>query len=123
VRFLGVLPDEEVPALVAGADVVAFPSHAEGLGLAAAEALMLGVPVVATTDGGGVLDMVKDGEGAFVVPPTVDAMGAALDRCLGNTNVRSAAALAGDRLRHQLSPEAVATRFERVYDQVVRGGA
>jgi len=115
VSFRGSLPDEEVPALVAGADVAAFLSQAEGLGLAAAEALMLGVPVVATSDGGGVLDLVRDGAGACVVAPTAEAVGAALLRCLGDPSLRVAAIGAGDRLRADLAPDAVAGQFERVY--------
>jgi glycosyltransferase involved in cell wall biosynthesis len=121
VRFLGALPDPDVPPLVAAADVAAFPSRSEGLGLAAAEALMLGVPVVATTDGGGVLDLVRDGEGSCIVPPTPEAMGAALIRCLGSGPLRAAAVQAGRRLREQLSPHAVAEQFERIYAALDRG--
>jgi glycosyltransferase involved in cell wall biosynthesis len=125
VRFLGALPDAEVPALVAAADVAAFPSRAEGLGLAAAEALLLGVPVVATTDGGGVLDLVRDGAGARVVPPDAGAFGWALRDVLGAPDVRSAAVDAGDALRAELAPDGVAQRFERVYEAVAgaAGGA
>jgi glycosyltransferase involved in cell wall biosynthesis len=115
VDFRGALPDETVPALVAGADVAAFLSRAEGLGLAAAEALMLGVPVVATTDGGGVLDLVRDGAGACVVAPTAEAVGAALLRCLNDPALRGAAIRAGEQLRTDLAPDAVAGQFERVY--------
>jgi len=40
------VPHDELPALMAGADVFAFPSTKEGFGLAAMEALAAGVPVV-----------------------------------------------------------------------------
>ena len=43
---LGPVTDRELPALVAAADVFAFPSTKEGFGLAAMEALAAGVPVV-----------------------------------------------------------------------------
>jgi glycosyltransferase-like protein len=43
---LGPVPHGELPALVAAADVFAFPSTVEGFGLAAMEALAAGVPVV-----------------------------------------------------------------------------
>ena len=43
---LGPVADPELPALVAGADALAFPSTKEGFGLAAMEALAAGVPVV-----------------------------------------------------------------------------
>ncbi|OAA26661.1 glycosyltransferase, MSMEG_0565 family [Frankia sp. EI5c] len=44
--ILGPVPHGELPALVAAADVFAFPSAKEGFGLAALEALAAGVPVV-----------------------------------------------------------------------------
>ena len=43
---LGPVDHERLPALVAAADVFAFPSTKEGFGLAAMEALAAGVPVV-----------------------------------------------------------------------------
>lgn len=118
VRFLGVVPDEDVPGLVRGAAVAAFLSEREGLGLAAAEAQMMGTPVVATTDGGGVLDLLTDGHGASVVAPTPQAVGAALTRLLADATAPDAAAGAGRRLRAELSPDGVAASFERIYAQM-----
>jgi glycosyltransferase-like protein len=46
-EVLGPVPDDELPGLVAGAAVFAFPSTKEGFGLAAMEALAAGVPLVA----------------------------------------------------------------------------
>jgi glycosyltransferase-like protein len=43
---LGSVPDDELPTLVAAADVFAFPSVKEGFGLAAMEALAANVPLV-----------------------------------------------------------------------------
>jgi glycosyltransferase-like protein len=43
---LGPVPHADLPALVAAADVFAFPSTKEGFGLAAMEALAAGVPLV-----------------------------------------------------------------------------
>ncbi|GIF16829.1 glycosyltransferase [Actinoplanes teichomyceticus] len=50
VRFLGRLTDAEYAAAVAGAAAVLMPSHFEGYGLPAAEALRLGTPVVISPD-------------------------------------------------------------------------
>jgi glycosyltransferase-like protein len=46
-EMLGVVAEEQLPALVAGAAAMAFVSTKEGFGLAAMEALAAGVPVVA----------------------------------------------------------------------------
>jgi glycosyltransferase-like protein len=66
---LGPVPHDELPALVAAAEALAFPSTKEGFGLAAMEALAAGVPVV-TRDlpvlrevFGGVADFARDPAG------------------------------------------------------------
>ena len=48
-RWLGEVPDEEVPLLLSGADTLLMPSESENFGLAAAEALAMGLPVAATS--------------------------------------------------------------------------
>ncbi|HXE56687.1 MAG TPA: glycosyltransferase, partial [Gemmatimonadales bacterium] len=55
VRFEGALPPVAVIERLLTADLALFTARREGYGLAAAEAIMAGVPVVACTDGGGVL--------------------------------------------------------------------
>lgn len=115
VRFVGAVPPTEVPRALGDADVLAFPVEREGLGLAAAEALMCGIPVVTTDDAGGVLDLVADGDAGRVVRPTPGALGEALRALLNSPNARAAARRAGEALRARLAPQAVAARFEQVY--------
>ncbi|HEY0500808.1 MAG TPA: MSMEG_0565 family glycosyltransferase [Kutzneria sp.] len=78
-EVLGPVADDELPALVAGAAVFAFPSTKEGFGLAAMEALAAGVPLVARDLP--VLREVFDGAARFAgsVPELAAAIGAALD--------------------------------------------
>ena len=66
VVFLGFRND--IPELNNTADISAFPSKIEGLGLAGIEAMAAGVPVVASNVHG-ILDYVRDGETGFAVPP------------------------------------------------------
>jgi glycosyltransferase involved in cell wall biosynthesis len=68
ILFLGVLPREELLAHVAGADALFLVSSFEGYGMAAAEALALGTPIVITTVVAEALGAaVRPGENAYVI--------------------------------------------------------
>lgn len=55
----------QVPDIVGCADALIFPSKREGLGMAALEALSMGVPVLAS-DNRGTREYMKDGKNGFV---------------------------------------------------------
>jgi glycosyltransferase involved in cell wall biosynthesis len=121
VRFTGAVAPEAVPGLLAGADAFAFPARHEGFGLAAAEALMAGVPIVVAADGGGVLDVARPGPGVEIVPGVAPgAWAAAIGRLHGNADARAAAAAAGAEWRERLRPSAVAERLESVLEGACR---
>ena len=85
---LGLVPHDELAPLYERAAVVAVPSHREGFGVACAEAMAHGRPVVASAVGG-LLDLVVDGETGLLVPPRdVQALRAALERLLGDAGLR-----------------------------------
>ncbi|MEH0293462.1 glycosyltransferase family 4 protein [Agrobacterium sp. CCNWLW71] len=83
VRFLGFRSD--VPELMAAMDAVAHTSIvAEPFGRVVVEAMMCGCPVVATR-GGGVTEIIRDGETGLLVPPgEPSALAAALGRVLSD---------------------------------------
>jgi glycosyltransferase involved in cell wall biosynthesis len=66
VRFVSGLPDAELVALLAEAEVAVVPSLYEGFSLPAVEAMACGVPLIATT--AGALPEVV-GDAALLVPP------------------------------------------------------
>ncbi len=73
---------EDVEEFYRGLTILAMPSHAEGFGLAAAEALACGVPVIAG-DASSLPEIVIDGETGLLVPPgDSSALHAALSRLL-----------------------------------------
>ena len=93
----GFVPPEELARLYAGAAVVVCPSHREGFGVACLEAMAHGRPVVASAVGG-LLDLVVDGETGVHVPPgDVEALRAALERLLGDRELRRRMGEAGRR--------------------------
>jgi glycogen synthase len=113
VRLLGFRPHDEVPAILAHADVLVLPSVYEELGSVLLEAMQAGVPIVATSTGG-IPDAV--GPAAELVPPCDPvALAAAVDRVLGDpTRAAELAALARERAR-RYDWSRLATRVLQVY--------
>jgi glycosyltransferase involved in cell wall biosynthesis len=82
VRFLGLRDD--VPALMAAADVFAMPSRWEPFGLVYAEAMAMALPVVAL-DNGGTVEVVDDGvTGLLSAPDDAPALAANLRTLLSD---------------------------------------
>jgi len=115
VRFLGATAPDRVPEAIGDADVFAFPALGEGFGLVAAEALLLGVPVVAAIDGGGVRDIVPSSGAGRLVAPESRQIARAITELLDDPDARRLAAEAGAALRRRLEPASVAERFESIY--------
>ena len=120
VRFMGAVPPAEVRGYLAQSDVFVFPAEREGFGLAAVEALMQGVPVVACTDGGGAREIVSDGEGR-IVPPDAAALAEAAQTIAQDPDARERARAAGAEWRRRLAPERAAAVFEQLYEEVRAG--
>jgi glycosyltransferase involved in cell wall biosynthesis len=86
---------DDVPAVLAAADVFCLPSHFEGLPMSVIEAMLTGLPVVAT-DIGGPREQVVDGETGLLVPPaTVAPLAAALSRLTEDAPLRGRMGAAG----------------------------
>lgn len=87
----------DVAALLAAADVFVLPSRVEGLPLTVLEAMAAARPVVATRVGG-TPEAVVDGETGLLVPPgDVEALAAALDSLLGDSDLARRLGEAGRR--------------------------
>ena len=67
IKFLGFVPEEDMPVLYSGCWLFAFPSFYEGFGLPLVEAMASGVPIVASNTSS-IPEVV--GEAALLVPPT-----------------------------------------------------
>lgn len=77
VRLLGAVPHQDLPRLIAAADVMALASASEGLANAWVEALACGTPVV-ITPAGGAREVVTGPAAGRVVPRNADAFAAAI---------------------------------------------
>lgn len=103
VHLTGFIPHDQVPAVLAHADVFVMPSIYEELGSALVEAQWAGVPIVASQVGG-IPDVVEDGvTGVLVAPRDPAALAGAVDDLLSDPG--RARTLAG-------RGQGVATRYD-----------
>jgi glycosyltransferase involved in cell wall biosynthesis len=121
VKAIGLRSD--VPALLALANVFAFPTeYREGVPRVLLEAALAGVPIV-TTDMPGCCDVIRDGETGFVVPqraPQILAM-RILDLLGDREKARAMAERAAGRVREEFSLETVVARQATLYRELVDG--
>jgi glycosyltransferase involved in cell wall biosynthesis len=101
--------------------VFAHTSRWEGFGLVLLEAMLAGVPVVATRVSA-VPEIVADGEtGRLVAPGDVGAVAEQLSQLLADSALRERLGTAGQaRARSQFSVEQMAKRTISVYEAAVR---
>ncbi|MFB3891902.1 MAG: glycosyltransferase [Phycisphaerae bacterium] len=116
-RCLGFVQD--VRGVLSAADIFVMPSRWEGFGLAAAEAMAAGLPVIATRVPG-LREVLDDGRaGVMVEPDHVVALTDAIERLAGDASLRKQVAEAGRRrVAECFSIEANVAAHARLYEQV-----
>ena len=93
------LPRAEMATLVNNASAAAYiPFDEDSVGYVTMEAFHAGKPVVTTSDSGGVLEIVRDGETGVVAEPNPEALGAALVKLMNNPARSAALGAAGRRV-------------------------
>jgi len=117
---LGAVPHEEVERLLERASVLVAPCEREGFGLAAAEAMASGRPVVAAA-GGALLDLVAEGETGLLVPPRdAQALRAAVEQLLADPELRERLGRAGrDAARARFGWDGVIERTLAAYRDAI----
>jgi len=88
ISFVGAVPSADLARFYDAADVFVMPTLYEGYGLAVAEAVARGLPVIATRTGG-IPDLVDEHSGVIVPPGAVDPLTTALDRVIRDDAWRS----------------------------------
>jgi glycosyltransferase involved in cell wall biosynthesis len=122
VVFKGHCPQEAIrKALADETDLLFHPSREESFGMAPLEAMALGIPVLGSRNAGGVPYVVGDA-GLLVDVEKVDEMAEALERLGGDPGMREELGRRGrERAGGEFSFEAMVTRYERAYRDVVPG--
>lgn len=119
VRFLGPVPQKELPALLAGADAVAYVSLYETFGLPVLEACAFGRPLV-TSDIGGTAEVAGDAA-QLVDPRNVDSIANGLLAILLDQDLRRRLSIAGPKRAGQFTwarcAEGTAEALERAIER------
>lgn len=89
VVFAGEVPEERLYQHYADADVFCLPSRYESFGLVLLEAMMFGLPVVATAVGGVPEVVEHEGNGLLVEPENPRALAAALGQLIRDADLRA----------------------------------
>lgn len=110
IRFLGFVPDDEMPRLYRDALAVPFVPYDEDYGLVTIEAMKSGKPVLTTHDAGGPCEFVDQDRTGLSCAPTPEAVAAGLER------------LASAREQSVAMGQAAAKKVEAVtWERVVEG--
>lgn len=119
---VGFVPPSMLGGYYERASVVACPSHREGYGVVAREAMAFGRPVVASAVGG-LLDAVEDGvTGLQVAPGDPGALRTAMVRLLGDADERGRLGKAARLFaRERLSWEVATASLLALYREVTGG--
>lgn len=113
---------EDIPDLCAAADIFTLTSKLEGLGSSVMDAMLCGLPVVATR-AGGIPELISDGGDGLLTPVgDAAALSAALAALVADPGRRAAlGSAARARAQQRFLASAMADAYVELYDAVVRG--
>ena len=118
IHLLGYVPQEELPPLMAAADLLLMPSRYEGFGLPVLEAMALGVPVVASDQGA--LPETVNGAG-LILPLRDDRWQAEIPALLGQPEQLAAMRRAGLAWAGAHTWQRTAERLLEVFEEAAGG--
>lgn len=87
VRFLGHIPDQELPILYSSADIFLLPSRYEGFGLVLLEAMACGTPVIGTNVGG-IPTVIDQNQTGVIVPRDAERISNAIQLLTSDDEMR-----------------------------------
>jgi glycosyltransferase involved in cell wall biosynthesis len=118
VLWTGFLDRSAKAAALADADVFVVPSQSESFGLAAVEALSVGLPTVMTEGVGIASEVARNGAGV-VVPPTAPAIADAIERILIDAELACSLSVCAIALvRSRYRADAVAAQVMKLYAEI-----
>lgn len=122
VRYIGSVEGASKENLWRMTDVLVQPSHQEGMPMSMLEALMRGIPVVATRVGA-IPEVITDGrEGLLIAPRAVDELAMAMQKMIADEPARRAMGMAAGQLaRRRFSRARFEQNLGQAYSNLQRG--
>ncbi len=118
ILFLGYFPDEQLPALYAGAEALLYLSLSEGFGLPPLEAMACATPVIAA-DRGALPE--TTGQAALLVSPDdPQEIAAAMGRLFLQKNFRNSKIEEGKKWTREFDWNRTASRYLNIYEEVMK---
>lgn len=118
VVWTGFLDRSAKAAALADTDVFVVPSQSESFGLAAVEALSVGLPTV-ITEGVGIASEVAGSAAGVVVAPTAPAIAGAIERILGDAELAGSLSVhAISLVRSRYQADAVGAQVMKLYAEI-----
>ncbi|MCS7179437.1 MAG: glycosyltransferase family 4 protein [Anaerolineae bacterium] len=119
IRWLGPVPEADLPALYSAATLFVFPSLYEGFGLPVLEAMACGLPVVCSHTSS--LPEVAGDAALLVDPADIRALAAAIERALADETLRATLQARGLERARSFTWEDTAQRTREVWGAVSDG--
>lgn len=111
---------DKVPEKLREADIFAFPSAFEGFGMALAEGMSVGLPSVGYKNCPAVNELIKDGETGFLCDDGVEPLAQALDKLMGDKELRVQMGKAAKADMAQFAPEKIWNQWEELMEKVIK---
>jgi glycosyltransferase involved in cell wall biosynthesis len=121
VRFTGTMSATEARAHLERADLMLFTARGDGVALAAIDALVSGVPVVASWDSGAAVDIVPESGPGRLTLPSPEAMADSVLELQADPDRLVMGRLVGESWRARLAPDHVAELCEGWYRDALAG--
>ncbi len=112
IRFVGYVPDEELPKLYRVADTFVMPSTGEGFGIVFLQALASGIPVIGG-DSDGSRDPLREGMDGRMVAADKASIAKAIDEILRSKKQQDGAGIAFSRSRFEMMVASITTSLQR----------
>jgi N-acetyl-alpha-D-glucosaminyl L-malate synthase BshA len=112
---------KEIPKLLKCADIFVLPSRREAFGLVILEAMITGLPVIASATGG-IPEIITDKKTGILVEPKNSAeISAALIDLIAHPEKRQKLSAAGEKLVHEkFEAKKMAEEYEKIYEEYLK---